>query len=101
MAFFGRLAKLGSKAATSAAGFLSNPANLLVPGGRVTVNAVNRTAVAGGEGVKSIGEGVKEVAGSAAEGVKKGFTIVALILAGALLLYLWPLIRPLFSFRKS
>lgn len=101
MAFFGRLARLGSKAATSAAGFLKNPANILVPGGQVTINAVNKTAVAGGEGVKSIGEGVKEVAGSAAAGVKKGFTLVTLVLAGALLLYLWPLIRPLFSFRKN
>lgn len=73
------------------------PTNILIPGGEVSAQAAQKLAVSGGKAAESIGDGVKTAATSAAKGIEKGATILVLVAGLALVIYFWPVIRPLFS----
>lgn len=73
----GAVRRIGSETAE-----ILSPGNIFVPGGA-------RAARAAADAAENVTEGVKEVAESAAGGIKSGFTIVTVIVVGFLALFLW------------
>ncbi len=72
------------KAEGAAVGIIKSP----LPSGMI-LGATAGVLSSTGEAVKSVGKGVENVTSSAGAGIKKGFTIVTVVLLAVGALYIW------------